>query len=115
MEREEKCGKKNERESEREERDQGEKMINKKLGVWEKIKKRVTKTFGKAATSEERKSEKDRKREQNERERMFGNFVDQLLSESDTERKKELKKKNHVSICDQVIVKNTNWIRRAVG
>ena len=37
---------------------------------------------------------------------MFGSFVDQLLSESETERKKEMKKKSRVSICDRVNVKH---------
>ena len=37
---------------------------------------------------------------------MLGNFVDQLFSESETERKKELKKKSRVSVCDRVNVKH---------
>ena len=88
------------------ERDQREKMENKKLGVWEKIKKRVTKTFGKAANSEKRESDNERKIEQIERVRMLGNFVEQLFSESETERRKELKKKSRVSVCDRVNVKH---------
>ena len=73
----------------------------KKPGIFGKLKNRVTTAFGLTPESE-RKGE----REESERERMLGNFVDQLFSESETERKKELKKKSRVSICDRVIVKH---------
>ena len=74
---------------------------NEEPGVWEKLKKRVTKAFGLTPESERKKE-----REESERERMLGNFVDQLFSESETERKKELKKKSRVSVCDRVNVKH---------
>ena len=73
----------------------------KKPGIFGKLKKRVTKAFGLTPESERKKE-----REESERERMLGNFVDQLFSESDRKRKKELKKKSRVSICDEVIVKH---------
>ena len=73
----------------------------KKPGIFGKLKKRVTKAFGLTPESERKKE-----REESERERMLGNFVDQLFSESETERKKELKKKSRVSVCDQVNVKH---------
>ena len=73
----------------------------KKPGIFGKLKKRVTKAFGLTPESERKKE-----REESERERMLGNFVDQLFSESETERKKELKKKSRVSVCDRVIVKH---------
>ena len=74
---------------------------DKEPGVWGKLKRTVTKTFGLTL-----KSERKKEREESEREIMLGNFVDQLFSESETERKKELKKKNQVSICKQVNVKH---------
>ena len=127
MEREEMeiCGKKSERESE--EMDKREKRTNKKPGILEKIKKRLTKTVGKAAKSEARESEnertrvqKERMRKQSERQRKVENFVDQLLSESDRKRTNELKKKSHVSICDRVNVKHEldqkdSWISGFCG
>ena len=73
----------------------------KKPGIFGKLKKRVTKAFGLTPESERKKE-----REESERERMLGNFVDQLFSESEIERKKELKKKSRVSICDEVNVKH---------
>ena len=73
----------------------------KKPGIFGKLKKRVTKAFGLTPESERKKE-----REESEREILLGNFVDQLFSESDRKRKKELKKKSRVSICDRVIVKH---------
>ena len=74
---------------------------NKEPGVWGNLKKTVTKAFGLTL-----KSDRKKEREESERERMLGNFVDQLFSESETERKKELKKKSRISVCDQVDVKH---------
>ena len=74
---------------------------NKEPGVLGKLKKRVTKAFGLTLESDRKKE-----REESEREKMLGNFVDQLFSESETERKKELKKKSRISVCDQVDVKH---------
>ena len=74
---------------------------NKEPGVWGNLKKTVTKAFGLTL-----KSDRKKEREESERERMLGNFVDQLFSESETERKKELKKKSRISICDRVDVKH---------
>ena len=105
------CGRKNGGEA----RDQREKRKNKKPEYWEKTTKKTTKIFEKVAESEERESENGRMKEQSEiermteqdeRERKLGNFVDQLLNESETERKKKLKKNRHVSICDRVNVKH---------
>ena len=74
---------------------------NEEPGVWGNLKKTVTKAFGLTL-----KSDRKKEREESERERMLGNFVDQLFSESETERKKELKKKSRISVCDQVDVKH---------
>ena len=74
---------------------------NEEPGVLGKLKKTVTKTFGLTLESERKKEGEER-----EREKMLGNFVDQLLSESEAERKKELKKKSRVSVCDRVNVKH---------
>ena len=74
---------------------------NEEPGVWGKLKKRVTKAFGLTL-----KSDRKKERKESEREGMLGNFVDQLFSESETERKKELKKKSRISVCDRVDVKH---------
>ena len=88
-----------------EEREQREKRENKKPEVWDINTKRVTKTSGKTVESEQRKSENEGMKELSARGRMLENFVDQLLSESQTERKNKLKNTN-VSICDRVEVKH---------
>ena len=74
---------------------------NEEPGVLGKLKKTVTKAFGLTPESERKKE-----REESERKILLGNFVDQLFSESETERKKELKKKSRVSVCDEVDVKH---------
>ena len=84
---------------------------NEEQEVWGKLKNTVTKAFGLTQESEKKKEREEsegKEREESERkkERMLGNFVDQLFSESETERKKELKKKSRVSICDRVNVKH---------
>ena len=83
---------------------------NKEPGVWGNLKKTVTKAFGLTSESERKKereeSERKKEREESERAKMLGNFVDQLFSESDRKRKKELKKKSCASVCDRVNVKH---------